>query len=287
MRAWYAIVRVPFAKIATLRPSRPALFVIATLALAGGLGVLTAPKAQGAADDDPPLPSDAASFGFVVRGHAGGVALLESTRPFRIALANGPVHGIPPSGERFAVASATVARELGRYPASFLRTVRLAGVVVTEDLAENETPIPSLPNVGGLLLIDGSSVESDLVRSLHHEVFHFFDLFDDGRVSPDPAWDAMNPDGFIYGSGGRTLRGPWAGRPANDLPGFVSAYATSGTEEDKADTFAFAVARAPIVKARIATDGVLRAKVGELDRRLAAVDPECPRRLGIDQLVVR
>lgn len=271
----------------TLRPSPPALFVIGALALAGGIGVVATQTAEGAADDDPPLPSDAASFGFVVRGHAGGVALLESTKPFQLALANGAVHGVPPAPGRFAAASTIVARELGRYPATFLREVRLAGVVLTEDLAENEMPIPSLPNVGGLLLIDGSSVESDLVRSLHHEVFHFFDLADDGRVSPDPGWDAMNPDGFVYGSGGRTLRGAWAGRPSNDLPGFVSAYATSGTEEDKADTFAFAVARAPLVKARVASDEVLRAKIGELGRRLAAADPDCPRRLGIDQLVAR
>ena len=268
-----------------MRPSPPALFVIAALALAGGIGIIATQRAEGAADGDPPLPSDAASFGFVVRGHAGGVPLLESTKPFRIALANGPVHGVPPARERFGVASAIITRELGRYPAAFLRKVRLAGVVLTEDLAENETPIPSLPNVGGLLLIDGSSVEGDLVRSLHHEVFHFFDFVDDGRVSPDPGWDAMNPEGFAYGSGGRTLRGAWAGRPSDDLPGFVSAYATSGTEEDKADTFAFAVARAPLVKARIASDAVLRAKIGELGRRLAALDPDCPRRLGLDQLV--
>jgi hypothetical protein len=261
--------------------------VIAALALAGGIGIVATQKAEGAADDDPQLPNDAASFGFVVRGHAGGVPLLESTKPFQLGLANGPVHGVPPTDGRFAVASAIVARELGRYPASFLKKIHLAGVVVTEDLAENDMPIPSLPNVGGLLLIDGSSVESDLVRSLHHEIFHFFDFADDGHVTPDPGWDATNPEGFIYGSGGRTLRGAWAAQPANDLPGFVSAYATSGAEEDKADTFAFAVARAPLVKARIASDAVLRAKLGELGRRLATLDPDCPRRLGIDQLVLR
>ncbi len=268
-----------------MRPSPPAVFVVAALAFAGGIGVVATRSAEGAADDNLPLPSDVTSFGFVVRGHAGAVALLEPTKPFVLGLANGPVHGERPSPGRFAIASSIVARELGRYSGSFLRKVRLAGVVVTESLAENDTPIPSLPNVGGLMLIDGSSAESDLVRSLHHEIFHFFDLVDDGRVCPDPEWSAMNAAGFAYGSGGRTLRGAWAARPANDLPGFVSAYATSGAEEDKAETFAFAVSRAPVVKARIGSDAVLRAKVDELGRRLAAVDPECPRRLGIDQLV--
>jgi hypothetical protein len=194
---------------------------------------------------------------------------------------------VPPSQEHLAQATAIVTRELGRYPVPFLRKIRLAGVVLTEDLAENETPIPSLPNVGGLLLIDVASVESDLVRSLHHEVFHFFDLADDGRVSPDPEWDALNPPNTSYGSGGRTLRGAWAARPTNELPGFVSTYATSGVEEDKADTFAFAVARAPLLKTRLPLDGSLHAKVGELARRIATFDADCPRRLGFDELTAR
>ena len=68
-----------------MRPSPPALFVLVALALAGGIGIVATQNAEAAADgDDPPLPSDAASFGFVVRGHAGGVALLESTKPFRL-----------------------------------------------------------------------------------------------------------------------------------------------------------------------------------------------------------
>lgn len=72
-----------------------------------------------------------------------------------------------------------------------------------------------------------------------------------------------------------------AARPSDDLPGFLSGYATSGVEEDKAETFAFAVTRAPMVKARAATDPALRAKLAELGRRLEAFDAECPRRLGL------
>ncbi|MCW5835008.1 MAG: hypothetical protein KIS78_21590 [Labilithrix sp.] len=270
-----------------MRPSPPALFVLAALTLAGGAGIVATRSAEGALDERPALPSDAASFGFVVRSHANGVPLLESAKPFSLALANGPVHGVPPSKERLARGAAIVARELGRYSTSFLRGVRLAGVVLTDDLAENEMPVPSLPNVGGLLLIDVSSAESDLVRSLHHEVFHFFDLADDGRVSPDPEWGALNPASFAYGSGGRTLRGAWAARPADDLPGFVSAYATSGVEEDKADTFAFAVARAEHLRGRLASDAALRAKVEEIARRVARLDADAARRLGLEGLLAR
>ncbi len=270
-----------------VRLSPPALFVLAALALTGGMGIVAARSAEGASDERPALPSDAASFGFVVRSQTNGVPLLESAKPFSLALANGPVHGRPPSAEQLARGSAVVSRELGRYPTAFLRGVRLAGVVLTDGLAENEMPVPSLPNVGGLLLIDVSSAESDLVRSLHHELYHFFDLADDGHVSPDPGWSALNPTTFAYGSGGRTLRGAWAARPADDLPGFVSAYATSGVEEDKADTFAFAVARAAYLRERVASDAVLRAKVEELRRRVSLLDADSARRLGLEGLLAR
>ncbi|MBX3221717.1 MAG: hypothetical protein KF795_14470 [Labilithrix sp.] len=268
-----------------MRPSPPALFVVAALALAGGLGAIATRTAEGAADGGPALPSDAASFGFVVQSHANGVPLLASTKPFSLPLANGPVHGVPPTGDRLARGAAIVARELGRYPSAFLRGVHLAGVVLADDLAENEMAIPSLPNVGGLLLLDVSSVEKDLVRSLHHEVFHFFDLADDGHVAPDPEWSRLNPTRFVYGSGGRTLRGAWAAHPVDDAPGFVSAYATSGVEEDKADTFAFAVARAEELRPKMKSDAVLHAKVAELARRVALLDADCARRLGLEGLL--
>ncbi len=239
-------------------------------------------KEAHAGEDSPRVPSDAAAFGFVVRGHIGDVARLEATRAFRIALANGPVHGSPPAA--FENASAIVSRELARYPASFLREIRLGGVVFGDELRENEMAIPSLPNVGGLLLLDASASPVDLVRTLHHEVFHFFDLVDDGRVSPDPGWEALNAPGFAYGSGGRTLRGRWAAQPSSDLLGFVSGYATSGAEEDKAETFAFAMARTKDLAERAVSDGVVRAKIGEIARRLDAFQPETSQRLGLHSL---
>src|SRR4051812_22633078 len=112
-----------------------ALFVVGALTASAALAFFAGREAQGAADEGPAVPKDAASFGFVARGEAGSVALLESTRTFSLALANGPVHGVPPSHERFVRAGGLVTRELARYPAAFLRKVRLAGVVITEDLA--------------------------------------------------------------------------------------------------------------------------------------------------------
>jgi len=271
-----------------MKASPASVFVALSVALAIGAGVAARHASASATDEEPaPLPSDAPFFGFEVRHRAGVVPLLESTRDFELSLANGPVRGTRPDPALASRGVAIVRREIDRYPASFLRRIRLAGIVLVQDLREGGMAIPSLPNVGGLLLLDVSSVKSDLVRCLHHEVFHFFDLADDGRLSPDPEWAALNAPGFAYGSGGRTLRGAWAAKPSTDIPGFVSAYATSGPEEDKAETFAFAVTRAELMRTLLASDPLLRAKMRELTERIRRMDADTPRRLGLEHLVAR
>jgi hypothetical protein len=268
-----------------VRPSPSALFLCGAVALTVVVGI-AARSASGSEDRASALPSDAGRLGFVAVGpRVQGVAMLDATQPFRIELGHGPVHGTPADGARLARTRAIVSRELTRYPRAFLEAARLRGVVFADDLHEGENPIPSLPNVAGLLLLDVAGSESDLVRGLHHEVFHFADLADDGSVAPDPAWEELNTPGFAYGAGGRTLRAAWAARPPEDdgfvSGGFVSSYATSGVEEDKAETFAFALARPAEVRARAARDAVVAAKLNELARRIGKLDPDAPRLLGL------
>jgi len=251
-----------------IRPSASALFVVGAIAAAGAVGVL-AHRASGAPATASEIPSDAVLVGFETKGRIGDVALLEATRHFSLALGNGPVRGAPATLRDTDAARVIVTREMGRYPGAFTKRVHLAGIVFVSELTESNTEIPSLPNVGGLLLLDVHAAESDLVRTLHHEIFHFADLADDGSLSPDPEWAALNAPGFVYGSGGRSLRSAWAARPT-DMRGFVSGYATSGVEEDKAETFAFLVAR----KDAIPHDPILDAKVRLLETRMAALGYE-------------
>lgn len=269
-----------------LRPSASSLFVIGAMAFATGVGFL-ARSASGAEDGTRALPSDAVALGFAAVGMpVRDVALLDATRAFRIELGHGPVHGVAPEAARLASARAIVTRELLRYPRTFLSAIRMRGVVFADDLREGEVSIPSLPNVGGLLLLDVAGTESDLVRGFHHEVFHFADLADDGSLAPDPPWEALNAPGFVYGAGGRSLRGAWAARePEADgflSGGFVSPYATSGPEEDKAETFAFAVARPLQLRERVAKDARLASKLREIARRIGRLDPDAPHMLAID-----
>jgi hypothetical protein len=263
-----------------IRPSASSLFVVFAIGVATTVGVASQ-KTSGAATDSS-LPSDVETYGFVQKGATNGVVLLDATRPFTIALGNGPVHGVPPRGDRLGAARALVTRELARYPKTLLEQIKLRGVVFIDELAEGENAIPSLPNVGGLLLLDVGSKEADLVRTFHHEVFHFFDLADDGRLTPDPEWSALNQASFAYGAGGRTLRQGWAAKPTTELAGFVSGYATSAVEEDKAETFALAVSRTEAIRAQAADDRVVAAKLAVIVQRVGSMDSAAPRTLGLE-----
>jgi hypothetical protein len=273
-----------------VRPSGSSLFVIGAMAFAAGVGVLARSAAgaeDGAAARTRALPSDAPALGFTPVGTpVHDVALLDATRPFRIELGHGPIQGVAPERARLASCRAIMTRELSRYPRAFLGAIHMRGVVFADDLREGEVSIPSLPNVGGLLLLDVAGSESDLVRGLHHEVFHFADLADDGSLAPDAAWEALNAPSFVYGAGGRSLRSAWAGREADGdgflSGGFVSPYATTGPEEDKAETFAFAMARPAQMRARAAADPRLASKLREVARRIGTLDPEAPRVLSLD-----
>ena len=111
------------------------------------------------------------------------------------------------------------------------------------------------------LLLDVRAEPDYLRRLLHHEVFHFVDFADDGIVLADRRWEALNRTGFSYGHGGRDMRAPEATPMREDLPGFVSLHATSALEEEKAEIFAFMMARPDEMRRLAARDEVVAAKM--------------------------
>jgi hypothetical protein len=100
-------------------------------------------------------------------------------------------------------------------------------------------------------------------------VFHFADYADDDQVKSDPGWAKENGDSFVYGSGGRFQRDPRSSSPESGSPGFVTRYATSALEEDKAETFAFLMVAPEMMAERIKTDPVLAHKVARVKAQLA------------------
>jgi hypothetical protein len=205
-------------------------------------------------------------------GH--GVEILHVTQPFQLSLDSGVVAGAPPDEGPAAAAHVLVADELGLLPAGLPQRIGLRRVALCSGLREEGLAIPSLPNYQHTLLLDVDANPAFLRRVLHHEVFHFADLADDAQVLWDPVWDQLNAPGFEYGHGGRDMRDRRASDPTDAQPGFLTRYATSALEEDKAETFSFMLTRPAEVARRAAGDPALAAKVARLRELLVGLDPE-------------
>ena len=202
-----------------------------------------------------------------------GIEVLEPERAFQLESGGAALRGEPTSAPDRNNALATLAAELERYPAPFLARARLRRLLLCARLHEGAEPNPSLPNYHGALLVDVDADAAYLRRLLHHEVFHFADYADDDQLSHDPAWLALNDRDFVYGSGGRFLREPGVGRFSGEIPGFVSRYATSALEEDKAETFAMRMSAPREFAELIAGDPILREKSAALEVQLRKFSP--------------
>jgi hypothetical protein len=217
-----------------------------------------------------PLPPEAARGTRRLGRH--GVEVMVPSAHFSLPLGNGPVSGEPPSDTSAAVAILT--EELSRYPSGFLGQSGISRMILCSKLRENERAIPSLPNYQHSLILDVEAPADFLRRVLHHEVFHFADYADDEQVQRDPAWESINAHFFTYGPGGRFVRDP-ATSDANSAPvGFVTPYAASALEEDKAETFAFMMVAPGLVRERCQSDRVLAEKVRAIRRQLSAFSPD-------------
>jgi len=267
-----------------LRPSFMTVTVALALLVTPSVGFLStqlrdpiAERARWAEEADLALRADLLAQGLApVRGKSPAVARLAELgievfapeRVFHLESGRAQLQGAPISDGNRERALATLAPELGRYPAQFFSRARLRRLLLCSSLHEDSEAIPSLPNYRGSLLLDVDADASYLRRLVHHEVFHFADYADDDQLSHDPAWLALNDRDFVYGSGGRFLREPGVGRFTDQIPGFVSRYATAALEEDKAETFAMRMSAPEKFAELIAEDAIVRAKSAALETQI-------------------
>lgn len=202
-----------------------------------------------------------------------GVELLHPTKSFRLDIGGGPLHGRAASAAASAAAARVVTAELLRYPRAFLRASRFRRVLLCSGLEEGKVDIPSLPNYEHTLLLDIDAKPFELRRLLDHELFHFADYADDNDVRHDPAWDKLNDHWFTYGDGGRFMRDPDSARLTEKLPGFVTRYATSALEEDKAETFAFMMVAPHKVMNMASRDPILEKKIRAIEQQVERLTP--------------
>ena len=209
-----------------------------------------------------------------------GVELMHAERDFELSLDNGTLRGTPARQLELDAATVVIADELSLLPDGFLHRSALRRVLLCGNLSEARRPVPSLPNYRNTLLIDVHAPREYLRRLLHHEVFHFSDLADDGDVIRDDAWEALNAPTASYGHGGRALREPNGSllldgsAGSEQLPGFVSLYATAAVEEDKAEVFAFMLTAPDAIASMAARDPVIARKVQRMKAMVQALSED-------------
>jgi len=173
-------------------------------------------------------------------------------------------------------AAVRIQREFTAYPTALFKRAGCEKIVLCTKLAYAGQLRAAIPDwEHNTLYIDTQRGAKSLgypEHVLHHEFFHLIDHADDGDVYKDDVWSALNPAGFRYGTGGvnaQTTRN--TGALTDSIPGFLTHYATTGVEEDKAELFAFSITHKAYIRARVTTDPILNMKLAHLKMMLAKI----------------
>jgi hypothetical protein len=169
--------------------------------------------------------------------------------------------------------------EFGLYPPSLVKQTKLRRVVLCKGLSfdgQRRNAIPDYEN--DVLYLDvGRGVHSKpyLRKVIHHEFYHLVDYRDDGLVYTDERWSSLNRSDFKYGTGGRAAQDDATMSLLTDkVPGFLSRYATTAVEEDKAEVFAHLMTDSSHVEERARKDRVLLRKVERMKELMRSFCPD-------------
>ncbi|MFH1360947.1 MAG: putative zinc-binding metallopeptidase [Candidatus Omnitrophota bacterium] len=134
--------------------------------------------------------------------------------------------------------------EIRKYPKSFFRNSRLQGIVIAKNLFHQKKPAEGLyQHKEKLMFFDFSRGMRNPKRqrhSIHHELYHMIEMQSIGYPGwKDSEWANLNEEGFMYGQN-RTWQEIKNVRnySAPPRPGFITDYAMTSIEEDKAEVYA-------------------------------------------------
>lgn len=166
--------------------------------------------------------------------------------------------------------------EWAKYPVDWVAASKLKNIALVTNFAVSGTNRAAAPDPSGLTMYYDVTYSGLYAREvLHHEYNHLFTYTETGSYAPsDPAWTSYNTAGFVYGNGGASCYAPNNSclTGAHPIPGFVSGYASSAIEEDKAETYAYLMTSDYYhnVKTWIASDQNLSKKVSFYKTYVAA-----------------
>ena len=198
-------------------------------------------------------------------------------------LEGGKLTGSLPSPAMISAAAAGVKDGLARYPGEFIRRIGFQHLVLIGDLRHKGVSAGAfVMGPAGAMVANPNGLSG---YHFHHELFHFADYRLFGRPPRSEGWSKLHPDA-VYGSGGRQAVAQANGdpqqlrAPRRDLPGFVTKYAQSAAEEDRAEVFATLMERRPLALELIANDPVIAVKCRFVLDAIARIHPGMREALG-------
>lgn len=178
-----------------------------------------------------------------------------------------------PDRIQFAFFVPTLAAQLSMYPVDLVERANLWRINLCDGLHFDGRPMRGLAvyDQNALFLnMAGGYIKESSCTLIHHEFFHLVDRFALELPSEDTEWARLNAPSFRYGEDGEKSG---ARGFTDDLPGFMTAYATTNTREDKAELFGHMVVNYAVVQKKAETDRALAAKMDLMKRRLEAACP--------------
>ncbi len=163
--------------------------------------------------------------------------------------------------------------ELDLYTPQAIHDSRLERIVLCSDLKGGEDTVSGLADMG-FLIVDTIFINIDRVkkfwehaqRTVHHELFHCMDFFDDGLI--DFEWRKLNQPGFTYWHlNNLTVKETHKG-------GFLQDYCMKSEWEDKAVVYSYLIVNHAEVLRRCEKDKILAEKVERLKEIVLKISPE-------------
>jgi len=203
-----------------------------------------------------------------------GIEVVLEKEPFPVANDHGPIAGQDATLAEVERYLPLLLFEFGAYPPELVKRTKLKRIVLCKRLSfagQFRNAIPDYQHDTLYLeVVRGMASPGYMRRVIHHEFFHIIDWKDDGLVYRDDAWGKLNPKGFRYGTGGKNAQGDATMSLLTDeFPGFLTKYATTGVEEDKAELYAHMLVDPKLVRQRVAADEILAAKCERMQQLLS------------------
>ncbi len=189
----------------------------------------------------------------------------------------GPINCANPDQNSLSQYEPIFVEEFSYYPVTAIKRSGLQEIILCRALdfeGAHRTALPDYDHDAFYLDVERGGANQEYQRKvIHHEFFHIIDWKDDGLVYSDDAWASLNANGFKYGRGGKfAQKDPRESVFDGSLKGFVTRYAMSGVEEDKAETFANMMVNYQLMEKRVENDPVLKSKFVRMKQVLISFD---------------